>query len=105
MVCDIVFFFFFFKQKTAYEMLRSLVGSEMCIRDRYQRRVRENDLNYGARLLCSCWVSKEHVRLSRGRDGKVQVSDLGSKHGTTLNGLELAPNTPRIVDPVQGRQW
>eukprot|EP00658_Telonema_sp_P-2_P083816 TRINITY_DN9174_c0_g1_i2.p1 TRINITY_DN9174_c0_g1~~TRINITY_DN9174_c0_g1_i2.p1 ORF type:complete len:115 (-),score=31.13 TRINITY_DN9174_c0_g1_i2:90-434(-) len=30
-----LFFFFFFKQKTAYEMLRSLVGSEMCIRDRY----------------------------------------------------------------------
>ena len=29
-------FFFFFKQKTAYEMLRSLVGSEMCIRDRHR---------------------------------------------------------------------
>eukprot|EP00658_Telonema_sp_P-2_P039119 TRINITY_DN27989_c0_g1_i1.p1 TRINITY_DN27989_c0_g1~~TRINITY_DN27989_c0_g1_i1.p1 ORF type:complete len:103 (+),score=22.51 TRINITY_DN27989_c0_g1_i1:108-416(+) len=29
-----LFCFFFFKQKTAYEMLRSLVGSEMCIRDR-----------------------------------------------------------------------
>ena len=29
-----IFVFFFFKQKTAYEMLRSLVGSEMCIRDR-----------------------------------------------------------------------
>eukprot|EP00831_Metopus_contortus_P068265 TRINITY_DN61012_c0_g1_i4.p2 TRINITY_DN61012_c0_g1~~TRINITY_DN61012_c0_g1_i4.p2 ORF type:complete len:139 (+),score=42.63 TRINITY_DN61012_c0_g1_i4:2-418(+) len=27
--------FFFFKQKTAYEMQRGLVGSEMCIRDRY----------------------------------------------------------------------
>eukprot|EP00831_Metopus_contortus_P080998 TRINITY_DN8415_c0_g2_i2.p1 TRINITY_DN8415_c0_g2~~TRINITY_DN8415_c0_g2_i2.p1 ORF type:complete len:264 (-),score=83.44 TRINITY_DN8415_c0_g2_i2:23-814(-) len=27
-------FFFFFKQKTAYEMQRGLVGSEMCIRDR-----------------------------------------------------------------------
>ena len=27
----------FFKQKTAYEMLRSLVGSEMCIRDRLKR--------------------------------------------------------------------
>ena len=27
---------FFFKQKTAYEMQRSLVGSEMCIRDREQ---------------------------------------------------------------------
>ena len=25
---------FFVKQKTAYEMRRSLVGSEMCIRDR-----------------------------------------------------------------------
>ncbi|GAB5774181.1 hypothetical protein JMUB7517_27840 [Staphylococcus aureus] len=25
----------FFKQKTAYEMQRSLVGSEMCIRDRF----------------------------------------------------------------------
>eukprot|EP00658_Telonema_sp_P-2_P013971 TRINITY_DN15297_c0_g1_i4.p1 TRINITY_DN15297_c0_g1~~TRINITY_DN15297_c0_g1_i4.p1 ORF type:complete len:100 (+),score=52.45 TRINITY_DN15297_c0_g1_i4:68-367(+) len=32
-VCD---FFFFFKQKTAYEMLRSLVGSEMCIRDSHR---------------------------------------------------------------------
>ena len=32
--CVFVFFFcFFFKQKTAYEVLRSLVGSEMCIRD------------------------------------------------------------------------
>jgi len=27
-------FFFFFKQKTAYEIRLSLVGSEMCIRDR-----------------------------------------------------------------------
>ena len=33
-VCEcIMLLFFFFKQKTAYEMLRSLVGSEMCIRD------------------------------------------------------------------------
>eukprot|EP00658_Telonema_sp_P-2_P012044 TRINITY_DN14594_c0_g1_i1.p1 TRINITY_DN14594_c0_g1~~TRINITY_DN14594_c0_g1_i1.p1 ORF type:complete len:576 (+),score=105.86 TRINITY_DN14594_c0_g1_i1:22-1749(+) len=43
--------FFFFKQKTAYEMLRSLVGSEMCIRDRYQRRVRGQ--------CCTCM---EHIR-------------------------------------------
>eukprot|EP00831_Metopus_contortus_P048764 TRINITY_DN39918_c0_g1_i1.p2 TRINITY_DN39918_c0_g1~~TRINITY_DN39918_c0_g1_i1.p2 ORF type:complete len:106 (+),score=29.49 TRINITY_DN39918_c0_g1_i1:47-364(+) len=27
--------FFFFKQKTAYEMQRGLVGSEMCIRDSF----------------------------------------------------------------------
>ena len=32
---DFFFCFFFFKQKTAYEIMPSLVGSEMCIRDRY----------------------------------------------------------------------
>eukprot|EP00658_Telonema_sp_P-2_P002858 TRINITY_DN11055_c0_g1_i1.p1 TRINITY_DN11055_c0_g1~~TRINITY_DN11055_c0_g1_i1.p1 ORF type:complete len:181 (+),score=45.48 TRINITY_DN11055_c0_g1_i1:52-594(+) len=41
----LILIFFFFKQKTAYEMLRSLVGSEMCIRDRYQRRVRGDYLS------------------------------------------------------------
>ena len=30
----IIIYFFFFKQKTAYEIRLSLVGSEMCIRDR-----------------------------------------------------------------------
>src|SRR5678809_1687512 len=30
-------FFFFFKQKTAYEISACLVGSEMCIRDRYMK--------------------------------------------------------------------
>src|SRR5680860_1925229 len=30
-------FFFFFKQKTAYEIGVRLVGSEMCIRDRWER--------------------------------------------------------------------
>ena len=41
-----MFFFFFFEQKTAYEMLRSLVGSEMCIRDsvRTVRREGERDM-------------------------------------------------------------
>eukprot|EP01016_Furgasonia_blochmanni_P033076 TRINITY_DN342_c0_g1_i4.p1 TRINITY_DN342_c0_g1~~TRINITY_DN342_c0_g1_i4.p1 ORF type:complete len:192 (+),score=46.42 TRINITY_DN342_c0_g1_i4:3-578(+) len=34
-VIDRLDFFFFFKQKTAYEIMPSLVGSEMCIRDRY----------------------------------------------------------------------
>src|SRR5678810_517872 len=30
----VLLFFFFFKQKTAYEISACLVGSEMCIRDR-----------------------------------------------------------------------
>ena len=34
MVVDVgVIYFFFVKQKTAYELLRSLLGSEMCKRD------------------------------------------------------------------------
>src|SRR5665648_329008 len=32
--------FFFFKQKTAYEIMPSLVGSEMCIRDSPRRELR-----------------------------------------------------------------
>ena len=36
-------FVFFFKQKTADEVLRSLVGSEMCIRDRTGSWFRFND--------------------------------------------------------------
>jgi len=31
----VLFVFFFFKRETAYDLLRSLVGSEMCIRDRW----------------------------------------------------------------------
>eukprot|EP00658_Telonema_sp_P-2_P052673 TRINITY_DN40914_c0_g1_i1.p1 TRINITY_DN40914_c0_g1~~TRINITY_DN40914_c0_g1_i1.p1 ORF type:complete len:123 (+),score=33.61 TRINITY_DN40914_c0_g1_i1:75-443(+) len=42
-------YFFFFKQKTAYEMLRSLVGSEMCIRDSHQARYLPKDLRYEQR--------------------------------------------------------
>ena len=33
MSCGWIYSVFFFRQKTPYEMLRSLVGSEMCIRD------------------------------------------------------------------------
>ncbi len=33
-VDDMMMYFVFFNQKTSYEMLRSLVGSEMCVRDR-----------------------------------------------------------------------
>ena len=33
--------FFFFKQKTAYEISLGLVGSEMCIRDRFKSTPRD----------------------------------------------------------------
>ncbi len=35
MIFSFILYFFFFKQKTAYEIRLSLVGSEMCIRDSY----------------------------------------------------------------------
>src|SRR5450756_2850886 len=43
------FCFFFFKQKTAYEIMPSLVGSEMCIRD------------------SALAAAVEHVRVDHGR--------------------------------------
>ena len=33
--------FFFFKQKTAYEISACLVGSEMCIRDRLKQAIKK----------------------------------------------------------------
>eukprot|EP01016_Furgasonia_blochmanni_P000378 TRINITY_DN10060_c0_g1_i3.p1 TRINITY_DN10060_c0_g1~~TRINITY_DN10060_c0_g1_i3.p1 ORF type:complete len:336 (+),score=45.77 TRINITY_DN10060_c0_g1_i3:64-1071(+) len=38
---------FFFKQKTAYEIGVRLVGSEMCIRDRYEQNEQQGLSNYG----------------------------------------------------------
>ena len=46
--------FFFFKQKTAYEIMPSLVGSEMCIRDRHSRfRLKVN----GVFVACSAAIA------------------------------------------------
>src|SRR5428012_3704 len=48
-------FFFFFKQKTAYEIMPSLVGSEMCIRDR-SRPARLRSLHQGGAHNQSAWL-------------------------------------------------
>jgi hypothetical protein len=42
-------------------------------------------------------VSKQHAQLSRD-GGLLQVTDLGSKNGTRLNGVRLAPRAPSAVD-------
>eukprot|EP00831_Metopus_contortus_P002083 TRINITY_DN10772_c0_g1_i3.p3 TRINITY_DN10772_c0_g1~~TRINITY_DN10772_c0_g1_i3.p3 ORF type:complete len:144 (+),score=21.76 TRINITY_DN10772_c0_g1_i3:108-539(+) len=87
-----IVFFFFFKQKTAYEMQRGLVGSEMCIRDRYiasvlasvtrdgtvlerneQRAVQRDSLRKGNALclllvkllLCVCVWNQESLCISK----------------------------------------
>eukprot|EP00658_Telonema_sp_P-2_P034638 TRINITY_DN25272_c0_g1_i1.p1 TRINITY_DN25272_c0_g1~~TRINITY_DN25272_c0_g1_i1.p1 ORF type:complete len:445 (+),score=115.96 TRINITY_DN25272_c0_g1_i1:65-1399(+) len=56
--------FFFFKQKTAYEMLRSLVGSEMCIRDSYINTSSQDSLSQAGPPLP---FSSGYVGLSRGQ--------------------------------------
>eukprot|EP01016_Furgasonia_blochmanni_P022481 TRINITY_DN2447_c0_g1_i19.p1 TRINITY_DN2447_c0_g1~~TRINITY_DN2447_c0_g1_i19.p1 ORF type:complete len:105 (-),score=18.20 TRINITY_DN2447_c0_g1_i19:99-413(-) len=65
-------YFFFFKQKTAYEIGVRLVGSEMCIRDRdkLERDIRENGeflQNTSIQSPCSslsCW---EYIYIHRER--------------------------------------
>eukprot|EP00658_Telonema_sp_P-2_P045766 TRINITY_DN33782_c0_g1_i1.p1 TRINITY_DN33782_c0_g1~~TRINITY_DN33782_c0_g1_i1.p1 ORF type:complete len:113 (-),score=19.44 TRINITY_DN33782_c0_g1_i1:63-401(-) len=52
---------FFFKQKTAYEMLRSLVGSEMCIRDRCDCHIVATDSRVEAAVVGSVLRSATHV--------------------------------------------
>src|SRR5678815_5841113 len=49
------FCFFFFKQKTAYEMLRSLVGSEMCIRDSIRAILGSGEARKGLKKVALSW--------------------------------------------------
>ena len=51
--------FFFFKQKTAYEISACLVGSEMCIRDRYQKQSCACD----CRCVASCLLLVDSIAL------------------------------------------
>eukprot|EP00658_Telonema_sp_P-2_P005765 TRINITY_DN12176_c0_g1_i4.p1 TRINITY_DN12176_c0_g1~~TRINITY_DN12176_c0_g1_i4.p1 ORF type:complete len:145 (+),score=64.66 TRINITY_DN12176_c0_g1_i4:118-552(+) len=82
-----MFFFFFFKQKTAYEMLRSLVGSEMCIRDRYQRRVR------GVSQAVMSGKKESVIDLSKYIDQPVRVKLLGGREVIgTLRGYDPLVN-------------
>src|SRR5450756_2732299 len=101
-------FFFFFKQKTAYEIMPSLVGSEMCIRDRVQtaapRRVSavctvlplgvtEGGCDRGGEMPCLLWLrgsgrSESDVEHGAGRRGET----VGSGVSEPPCGEVLAPN-------------
>eukprot|EP00825_Cyclidium_porcatum_P034385 TRINITY_DN36184_c0_g1_i2.p3 TRINITY_DN36184_c0_g1~~TRINITY_DN36184_c0_g1_i2.p3 ORF type:complete len:106 (+),score=5.08 TRINITY_DN36184_c0_g1_i2:60-377(+) len=72
MIVSEFYFFFFFKQKTAYEIMPSLVGSEMCIRDS-SRTVRI------IRVILRLVVIKESA----------DNSDLGIVHGCDIHGIEI----------------
>ena len=51
LLCSVARFHSFVKQKTAYEICQSLVGSEMCIRDRDTRKYRTLNQEWVALLL------------------------------------------------------
>ena len=55
-------FFFFFKQKTAYEISACLVGSEMCIRDRvsYVPQAKQGVFSYGVLEMVVMGLDKEN---------------------------------------------
>eukprot|EP00658_Telonema_sp_P-2_P045386 TRINITY_DN3333_c0_g1_i2.p1 TRINITY_DN3333_c0_g1~~TRINITY_DN3333_c0_g1_i2.p1 ORF type:complete len:199 (-),score=72.13 TRINITY_DN3333_c0_g1_i2:213-809(-) len=85
------FFFFFFKQKTAYEMLRSLVGSEMCIRDSFSTEVFVN-LNRLEPERCGLKASEVE------RDRKeIEVQLYGAMVQILLAILEMAPKVTKVA--------
>eukprot|EP00658_Telonema_sp_P-2_P011296 TRINITY_DN14289_c0_g1_i2.p1 TRINITY_DN14289_c0_g1~~TRINITY_DN14289_c0_g1_i2.p1 ORF type:complete len:361 (+),score=114.83 TRINITY_DN14289_c0_g1_i2:119-1201(+) len=81
--------FFFFKQKTAYEMLRSLVGSEMCIRDRSEgeqaqvnsteaqreiTRVKQEQERFEEKVLAKAKAERQELQTAMGElEGKLMV--------------------------------
>ena len=68
-------YFFFFKQKTAYEMLRSLVGSEMCIRDRYNSIDKRLDVGWLATEAGRSWKNHSPSLLELGHGCLLYTSD------------------------------
>eukprot|EP00831_Metopus_contortus_P040510 TRINITY_DN31743_c0_g1_i1.p1 TRINITY_DN31743_c0_g1~~TRINITY_DN31743_c0_g1_i1.p1 ORF type:complete len:150 (-),score=46.93 TRINITY_DN31743_c0_g1_i1:198-647(-) len=85
--------FFFFKQKTAYEMQRGLVGSEMCIRDRYQRRVHgflDNEPTF--QMMCHFLMRGDETPGVNEKFGAVQLRflEMFEKVVKTLSGGEEA---------------
>ena len=80
--------FFFFKQKTAYEMLRSLVGSEMCIRDS----VKLDDSTVADAVADGHFASK--------KDSPNYAISMGAELVYQARSVLLLANGERKVEPV-----
>eukprot|EP00828_Plagiopyla_frontata_P047996 TRINITY_DN904_c0_g2_i3.p1 TRINITY_DN904_c0_g2~~TRINITY_DN904_c0_g2_i3.p1 ORF type:complete len:260 (+),score=40.51 TRINITY_DN904_c0_g2_i3:3-782(+) len=72
MLCVVVMFqfFFFFKQKTAYEISACLVGSEMCIRDSFN--MSDNEVK-GLKLIT--FHDHNELLIGRDKDAHIQLKD------------------------------
>ena len=86
--------FFFFKQKTAYEMLRSLVGSEMCIRDSLNTLLDELYQTFSAKLANKPVELRVYKEFSDNED-EIFVDDLKLRqvlHHLLLNAVKFTHN-------------
>lgn len=54
--------------------------------------------NYAQAFAGQGYVSGNHARLQYNASGQFEVVDLGSTNGTFVNGQQLAPNMPRVVN-------
>eukprot|EP00831_Metopus_contortus_P053417 TRINITY_DN44881_c0_g1_i1.p1 TRINITY_DN44881_c0_g1~~TRINITY_DN44881_c0_g1_i1.p1 ORF type:complete len:212 (+),score=41.56 TRINITY_DN44881_c0_g1_i1:1-636(+) len=89
MLVDVLMQFFFFKQKTAYEMQRGLVGSEMCIRDRYMGRAR-----LAVQRQNICKNLQRRIKMTSSSNGitlkvKPQVTEVSFEQITVVYGDEI----------------
>eukprot|EP00658_Telonema_sp_P-2_P019190 TRINITY_DN17539_c0_g2_i2.p1 TRINITY_DN17539_c0_g2~~TRINITY_DN17539_c0_g2_i2.p1 ORF type:complete len:235 (+),score=83.87 TRINITY_DN17539_c0_g2_i2:74-778(+) len=84
--------FFFFKQKTAYEMLRSLVGSEMCIRDRDNNLSVANQIKPGGASIVEDLLARreEQLRLIQVERELVREGAKKAVEGLANQSAELA---------------
>ena len=95
-------FFFFFKQKTAYEILSGLVGSEMCIRD--SKTIERPDIREDTSTTDNDtpkffhYVKKDHI-LDSAVNGKYVVALCGETFPVTKQakpGSPVCPDCERV---------
>eukprot|EP01016_Furgasonia_blochmanni_P054431 TRINITY_DN896_c0_g1_i5.p2 TRINITY_DN896_c0_g1~~TRINITY_DN896_c0_g1_i5.p2 ORF type:complete len:245 (+),score=22.98 TRINITY_DN896_c0_g1_i5:43-777(+) len=88
--------FFFFKQKTAYEIGVRLVGSEMCIRDRYCEEFKEA-LGYIEDRLSQLLVMDEHYGLTIPTQYNKPVRPFGLDRIRLVEVISVAVRSPNPI--------
>ena len=93
MFCCFCVGFFFFKQKTAYEISACLVGSEMCIRDRFT--FLEHYDWRGKRIAPFCTNEGSGLGVSE-RDIKNICKGAEIEKGLSIHGAEAADSRNKV---------